>query len=86
MKFTFTILASLSAVLVPSSYAQMVGLKGEISRFVNQIDEASAAVTDAMTSFAAELRGSAGAVADREYSLLATIKQANPLPLYAMAM
>lgn len=84
MKFTLVILASVSAVLAPSSFAQMVGLKGEISRFVNQIDEASAAVSDAMTSFTAEFSSSAGAVADREYSFTGNDRAQKQNPLAAV--
>ncbi len=84
MKFSIAMIAAFSTVLAPSSFAQMVGLKGEISRFVNQIDEASAAVSDAMTSFTAEFSSSAGAVADREYSFTGNDRAQKQNPLAAV--
>ena len=84
MKFSIAMIAAFSTVLAPSSFAQMVGLKGEISRFVNQIDEASAAVSDAMTSFTAEFSSSAGAVSDREYNFSGNDRAQKQNPLAAV--
>ena len=74
----FSTLILLSATPVK---AQMSGLRGEITRFVNQIDEASGAVGDAMASFTAEFSSGAAIVSDRSYSFSGSdiAKKQNPI-------
>ena len=77
-----TILFSALVLLSASpAKAQMSGLRGEITRFVNQIDEASGAVSDAMASFTAEFSSGAAVVSDRSYSFTGTdiAQKQNPI-------
>jgi hypothetical protein len=65
-----TLLAAVGAILSPSAQAQQIGLRGVISSFVTQVDQASAAISDAMASFTAEYSSSAAAVGDREFNFV----------------
>lgn len=64
-------------LLSTSCYAQLPGLRGEIDRFVNQIDQASASIKDAMTTFTADYSSSAAAVADKVYTFTGTTSSAD---------
>ena len=64
-------------LLSTSCYAQLPGLRGEIDRFVNQVDQASASIKDAMTTFTADYSSSAAAVADKVYTFTGTTSSAD---------
>lgn len=69
-------------VLSTSIHAQLAGLRSEIQRFVNQIDEASPALLDAMASMQAEYVSGAAVIGDRTYDFTSgsdRAQQQNPI-------